>query len=222
MGTVKGVVFDFGNVLCGLDRMAFAREAAKRSPLGAEEIDAALWGGELEHDFETGKYDSRAYFSILRERFSFDAGYQYEAFAADFARIILPYPDGEEGLRYAAGLGLRTFVLSNTSFLHARCIFDNETLASIPEFHILSYKVGAMKPDPAIWRAFLRQSGMDPGECLYVDDVPKYCEAARSLGFRALHFDKSRENLRNALADVLIWDEEDRPGPNGPAHGGLS
>ena len=40
----KAVVFDFGNVLCGLDRMAFARAAARKSRLSPEEIDGLLWG----------------------------------------------------------------------------------------------------------------------------------------------------------------------------------
>ena len=35
----KAVIFDFGNVLCGLDRMAFARAAAPYSGLPAEEFD---------------------------------------------------------------------------------------------------------------------------------------------------------------------------------------
>lgn len=203
MGTLKGVVFDFGNVLCELDRLAFARAAAAHSPMDAASIDLALWGGDLERDFETGKCDSHEYFSRARARLSLDPGYSYEEFASDFARIIVRYPEGEEGLRFAAGQGLRTFVLSNTSFLHARCIFDNETLASIPELHILSYKIGVMKPDPGIWRAFLRYSGMDAVDCLYIDDIPRYCDTARSLGFRSMHFDKSRENLRTELANVL-------------------
>lgn len=197
------VVFDFGNVLCGLDRMRFARAAARHCALAPETIDAALWGGELEHAFETGKMDSRAYFERVRAMLDLDTGYTYDEFVADFSEIIRPYPEGEEGLKLAALKGKRTFILSNTSFLHARMIFGNETLASIPELHILSYKVGVMKPDPGIWRALLRYSGLRADRCLYIDDVPAYCEAARALGFGAVHFDKSATNLRTLIENVV-------------------
>jgi FMN phosphatase YigB (HAD superfamily) len=199
----KAVVFDFGNVLCGLDRMAFARAAAPRSRLSAEELDRALWGGALEREFETGRFDSRGYYERVAALAGFDSGYSYGQFVEDYRKIILPNPDGEAGLVAARDEGVRTFVLSNTSFLHARMIFENEILASIPELHVLSYKVGFMKPDPRIWGKVLEYSGLDAGECLYVDDVCAYCETASSLGFGVFCYDKSIHNLSQNVKNML-------------------
>jgi len=199
----KAVVFDFGNVLCGLDRMAFARAAAPHSALSAEALDSALWGGAFEHDFETGKYDSRGYYDRVGKLAGFDPGYTYELFVEDFKKIILPNPDGEAGLVRARDLGARTFILSNTSFLHALKIFGNEILASIPELHILSYKIGVMKPDPGIWLKLLEYSDLKAGDCFYVDDVEAYCQAARNLGFGAFCYNKNIHNLSHIIEDVL-------------------
>ncbi|MFZ2635879.1 MAG: HAD-IA family hydrolase [Rectinemataceae bacterium] len=199
----SSVVFDFGNVLCGVNRMAFSRAAAAHSRLGPGELDALLWGGRLERALETGEIDSHDYFEKVRSLAKLDPDYSYEAFASDFAKIIEPHPEGEEALRLAKRLGKRCFVLSNTSFIHAKCIFGNETLASLPELHILSYKIGVMKPDPEIWRALLRYSGLSAEECLYVDDVSEYCDTARKLGFGALCYDKNTQNLPKILADML-------------------
>mgnify|MGYP001806092895 FL=1 len=199
----KAVIFDFGNVLCGLDRMAFARAAAPFSRLSAEEFDRAVWGGAIEHDSETGKYDSHGHFERIREATGLDSSYAYERFVEDFSRIILPNPDGEAGLVAARNLGARTFVLSNTSWLHARKIFDNETLASIPEVHILSYKVGMMKPDPRIWGKALEYSGLAAADCLYIDDVRPYCDMAVSLGFGAFCYDKTTQNLSHIIQSML-------------------
>ena len=197
------VVFDFGNVLCSLERMNFAERAAAHSSLSAEAIDAALWGGRLERDFETGRLDSRAYFSEVKAIACFDPLYSYELFVKDYLSIIQPNPDGEAGLLTAKKLGARTFLLSNTSFLHATTIFTNETLASVPELHILSYKIGRMKPDPEIWIALLRYSGLTAEECLYVDDVAEYCDAAASLGFGTVNYKKNEQNLSQILESVL-------------------
>jgi len=199
----KAVVFDFGNVLCGLDRMAFARAAAPHARLSAEDLDSALWGSAFEHDFETGKYDSREYFKRIDRIAGFASDYGYDRFVEDFMRIILPNPDGEEGLVAAHALGARCFVLSNTSWLHARRIFDNEILASIPELHILSYKVGFMKPDPRIWLKLLEYSGLAAADCLYVDDVKAYCNVAESLGFGAFCYDKNAHRLSHIMGNML-------------------
>ena len=199
----KAVVFDFGNVLCGLDRMAFARAAAAHSALSAEEIDRALWGGSLERDFETGICDSHGYFERVGRLAGFAPDYVYERFVEDYKKIILPNPDGEAGLVAAKELGARTFVLSNTSWLHACMIFDNELLASIPELHILSYKVGFMKPDRRIWMRLLDYSGLAASDCLYIDDVRTYCDTAASLGFGTFCYDKSSDNLSHIVRNML-------------------
>lgn len=199
----KAVVFDFGNVLCGLDRMAFAREASRHSPLLAEQIDALLWGGRLEVEHETGVLDSKAYYREVSRLAGFSPDYGYDEFAIDFRRIILPNPDGEAGLIAAREAGARCFVLSNTSWLHACTIFDNEVLATVPELHLLSYKVGCMKPDPRIWRKLLEYSGLEASDCLYVDDVAAYCETARGLGFGAFNYDKMRHNLSQIVRNML-------------------
>ena len=199
----KAVVFDFGNVLCGLDRMAFTRAAAPRSRLSAQELDAALWGGSLEHDHETGRFDSHGFYRRVAELAGFDPSYSYQDFVTDYRRIILPNPDGELGLIAARDAGARCFVLSNTAFLHATMIFENEVLASIPEFHILSYKVGFMKPDPRIWLKLLEYTGHDAGDCLYIDDDEAYCDVARGLGFGVFCYDRNTHFLPQTLQDVL-------------------
>jgi FMN phosphatase YigB (HAD superfamily) len=199
----KAIIFDFGNVLCGLDRMAFARAAAPHSRLTPEELDAALWGGSLEHEFETGAFDSRGYYERVRRLAGFEPEYGYDCFVEDYKRIILPNPDGEAGLRRARDLGARTFILSNTSFLHALTIFGNETLATIPEIHILSYKIGAMKPDPRIWMKLLEYSGLEAGDCLYIDDVRAYCDVATALGFGSFCYDKNVHKLSHIVENML-------------------
>ena len=202
----KAVVFDFGNVLCGLDRMAFARAAAPHSRLSPEELDRALWGGALEREHETGAIDSRGYFRKIADLAGLSPGYDYETFLGDYKRIVIPNPDGEAGLARAKALGARCFVLSNTSWIHACTIYDNEILASIPELHVLSYKVGFMKPDPAIWLKLLEYAGLAAGDCLYIDDVPAYCERAKSLGFGTYNYLISRDNLAQAVETMLESD----------------
>ncbi len=200
----KAVIFDFGNVLCGIDRESFVRKAAQyTSKMSADELLRALWGTQLEFEFETGRFDSHEYFRRVQEMAGLGPSYSYEEFVEDYKRIIIPNPDGEKGLETAAKLGMRTFVLSNTSFLHASVIFDNEILGTYPELYILSYKVGAMKPDPRIWLKLLEYARLDPADCLYIDDIEQYCQAARSLGMSAFCYDFRIHNLSQVLNNML-------------------
>lgn len=200
----KAVIFDFGNVLCGIDRESFVRRALPYArSMGATELLNALWGTELEYGFETGKFDSHEYFRRVQALANLDPAYSYERFVKDYQTIIVPNPDGELGLKTAAELGARTFVLSNTSFLHASLIFDNEILGTYPELYMLSYKVGVMKPDTRIWEKLLEYTRLDPKDCLYIDDIEEYCEAARSLGMSAFCYDFRTQNLSRELKNML-------------------
>ncbi len=50
---------------------------------------------------------------------------------------------------------------------------------------VLSYQVGAVKPEKAIFRAALDAIGCLPAECFYTDDVVQYVEAGRAFGLLA-------------------------------------
>ena len=118
-------------------------------------------------------------------------------------RCILPHPPGSAALRAASAAGLRTFILSNTSFLHSRAIFLYETLAGLPELYALSYKLGCMKPDPRIWLWLLERAALRPEDCVYVDDIEAYCSTAASLGMTALRYDFRVDDLWQKLEAIL-------------------
>ncbi|MFH2113903.1 MAG: HAD-IA family hydrolase [Spirochaetota bacterium] len=200
---IKAVAFDLGNVLCKLDRDACNAALAIHSPLSADEVGRLLWGGELEHDSETGRNDSHEYFRRIKYLIRGDQTWRYEEFRDEYMNALVPHPPGEQAVARARELGLRVFILSNTSFLHSRFIFSREILATIPELYALSYKVGVMKPEPAIWRWLLERSGLAAGECLYFDDVPAYCRVGASLGFQASVHDLARGNLVKELEAMV-------------------
>jgi HAD superfamily hydrolase (TIGR01509 family) len=54
---------------------------------------------------------------------------------------------------------------------------------------ILSYEVGLLKPDSAIYRHTLVVSGLNPARTLFIDDLRVNVDAARAMGIRGLHFE---------------------------------
>lgn len=101
------------------------------------------------------------------------------------------FPETREVLDWFRGRGVRMGVISDTSpslplTLEAAGIGDYFSCT------VCSDLVGAMKPEPAIYRAALAALGVPAEESLYVDDYDVEADGARALGFTAFHIDRSR------------------------------
>lgn len=67
-----------------------------------------------------------------------------------------------------------------------------------------SSNVGLRKPEPEIYSLTLDRLGMNPAECLFVDDMEVNCFAASELGFQAVCFrdnDQAIAEIEAALSD---------------------
>ncbi len=53
---------------------------------------------------------------------------------------------------------------------------------------VLSYQVGVAKPNPEIYILAAKRLGVRPEQCLFVDDKETFCDAARSVGMRAVKY----------------------------------
>ena len=66
----------------------------------------------------------------------------------------------------------------------------------------LSYQMRVAKPDPAIFRKMIADSGIIPEETLYIDDSPANVEAGRTAGLHSLLF-SSKEDLYGKISEYL-------------------
>lgn len=51
-----------------------------------------------------------------------------------------------------------------------------------------SGEVGYIKPQPEIFQIAAHRLGVDPTECVFIDDIPEFCDGARAVGMQAIHF----------------------------------
>lgn len=84
----------------------------------------------------------------------------------------------------------KVYVLSNINdILWQTCVRQiNSAGRSVDECFdgvFLSYEMGVAKPDEAIYRQMLAETGMNPAETLYFDDRRDNVEAGQRLGFVA-------------------------------------
>jgi putative hydrolase of the HAD superfamily len=117
----------------------------------------------------------------------------YSEFVDLWSDMFQPEPILTAGLLRELAATTKLLMLSNTNEIHFEFIRGRYPL--VRHFHdfVLSYRVGAMKPDAAIYLDAVRRAGCEPGECFFVDDIEENVAAARQLGIDAETFRSANE-----------------------------
>jgi len=101
------------------------------------------------------------------------------------------YPETRKVLEWFKAKGFRMGVISDTG-PSLPLTLEKAGIGDYFRTCTASEVVGAMKPEPAIFRAALEAMGAKAEECLYVDDTQAEADGARALGFTAFYLDRSR------------------------------
>lgn len=122
-----------------------------------------------------------AYLHVLRE-----SGLADHHAQALYDRVIDPdswtaYPDTARVFKNLKAQGLRTAVVSNIAF-DVRPAFAAIGAAEHVDEFVLSFEVGAVKPDPAIFTTALDRLGVPAPEALMVGDSEEADGGARAVG----------------------------------------
>jgi HAD superfamily hydrolase (TIGR01493 family) len=114
-----------------------------------------------------------------------------------------PYPDTRHVLQELRRRGVPTAVVSNIGW-DLRTVFDFHDLTQYIEVFVLSYEVGAMKPDPRIFTAACNKLALTPGNVLMVGDDRTADTGAAALGCPVHLVDPLPVTARpNALTPIL-------------------
>jgi glucose-1-phosphatase len=189
-------LMDLGRVMVDIDLSRLAARMRDLTGLDPVQLQNAFTSNGLVTRYETGRISDQDF----HQEFCARAGRQvsYADFAAAWNAIFVPGQILSDEIisRLAAAGDL--WVISNTNPIHFSYIRENYDFLRYFRGCILSYEVGALKPDPAIYDAARTRAGVDPSKTLFVDDQLSNVEAARKLGFQAIQFTRPSD-----LASVL-------------------
>lgn len=149
-----------------------------------------------------------AYLHVLRE--SGVADHQAEALYGLMIDPLnwTPYPDTAGVLASLHRQGIKTAVVSNIAF-DVRPAFESIGAAGFVDQFVLSFEVGAMKPDAAIFETALGRLGVPAAHAVMVGDSDEADGGARAIGCGFTLVDplptaQRHDGLRNALADYGV------------------
>lgn len=94
---------------------------------------------------------------------------------------VRPYPDSLPTVRAIRQGGASAVLVSNCG-PDTRLLVERLHLEAEFDALILSFEIGARKPDPAIYRAALTAVGAQASDAVFIDDQTAYCDGARDLG----------------------------------------
>lgn len=199
---IRNLVFDMGGVLIAWDP---ARMVAR---LELPEEDGLLLRREV--------FGSVEWVSLDRGTLS-----EHEALARFRARLperlhaaaercvfwwkepLWPVPGMAELIEELAGLGYGIYLLSNaTSALHR--YFPRIPGSEYFRGGLVSADWKLLKPQREIYEKLFSECGLDPADCLFIDDNPSNVEAAGLCGMAGLAFYQDMAKLRQDLRSLGV------------------
>jgi putative hydrolase of the HAD superfamily len=201
---IKAVVFDLGGVIVPLDFPRGYRAIERLCPYEAGEIQRRIMSTGLVNRLETGQMEAREFASVISERLGLRLS--FEEFADLWSSIFPPHTLVPESLLATLARRYRLLLLSNTNAIHFPYVQRNYTL--LKHFHgfVLSYEVGVMKPDAAIYATAALRANCQPEECLFIDDLEENVEGARRTGMQSVRFDSVERLQKDLLARGIVCD----------------
>jgi epoxide hydrolase-like predicted phosphatase len=183
---IRTVIFDLGRVIVPFDFTRAYEQMSRRSGLSHDEIRERIRSTGLVPMLESGRIEAEPFVEQLCEAIS--CPLSFDEFRQIWFSIFSTETLIPESLIESLKGRYRLLVLSNTNSMHYEMVERAYPHLRHFDHYVLSYKVGAMKPDEAIYREALRHAHADPAECFFTDDIPEYVEGARRLGIDAVQF----------------------------------
>ncbi|MGM0366690.1 MAG: HAD family hydrolase [Actinomycetota bacterium] len=185
METVKLVILDIGNVILKFDHRITCSKLSAYSDYSEDKIYSMVFEDNLFFLYEQGKISSKDYFNKVRDRLGLNI--RYEQFYPIWGDIFSIIEEMEEVI-FSLERKAKLYALSNTDELHFLYLKNKFSIFEHFNQSILSYEVGACKPDKKIYRKALETAGLPASEALFVDDIAENAEAFRKMGGKAVVF----------------------------------
>lgn len=192
--TIKAIVFDVGRVLIDFSYDDFFDWLTSR---GAEIRDVADFVERTELlAYEHGRISDHAFLDNLNRLLQQPA--DKEVLVAHWLDLFTPV---DEMLQLAGQLQANygIYLLSNTSALHWQHVVPRFRLEAISHGLLASYEIGAMKPDPAIFRAAEQHFELTPQTTVFIDDIAENADGARRCGWQGIHHKNSQDTRQQLL-----------------------
>lgn len=197
----SAIVFDLGNVLIPFDySKAINKLNEVENGLGNRFYDFFKSNYNLHREFEIGKISEKEFINKILS--IVDHKIDEKTFCKYYADIFSLNED-LISLLPIMKKNYKLFLLSNTDSIHKKYGWEKYDFLKYFDKLILSFEVGAVKPDEKIFREVEKASGLPSSEHFFIDDIQEYVEGAKNVGWDAVQF-IDYQKLMNDLRERKI------------------
>ncbi|MDO4850108.1 MAG: HAD family phosphatase [Coriobacteriia bacterium] len=194
---IKNIVFDMGNVLMRFDGPYFAAQFTDNEA-DAAALNRALFGSPTWSLLDSGTVSYDTMLRVARAHLDERLWPNLDACFAGWAAYSSPIDETNALAAELKAEGYGVYLLSNAGTrIHEQ--LDHMPAWDLMDGAVVSAEERMMKPDPGIYALLCERYGLDPAECLFVDDNADNCEGARVAGMQAVRYAGDASVIRDAL-----------------------
>ncbi len=180
---IQYIFFDLGNVLFRIDHQSAWIETQRHSPLSPDELYQRFYnaGEMIEH--LTGNISDEVFFDCLKKHLKFEptAG----RLRSIWEDVFFPIPRRHTIVKKLSAV-IPLGALSNISCVHSNYIEERSEVMQCFSHKVYSWEVGFIKPREEIFIAATEQCGLNPEQCLFIDDQSRHTQVAANMGWQTL------------------------------------
>ncbi len=200
---IRNIVFDMGNVLIRFDPDVFMDREGLTDPEERRLIRNELFLSVEWAQMDLGILTERTAEPLILKRFPAGMHPVVHNLLYNWA---IPRDEISGMEEIVAGLkkaGYRIYLLSNASIAQHR-YWPLVSVSRYMDGEMISCDVKVVKPMWEIYQLFTDKYGLDPEECLFIDDAPANIAGAVACGWHGIVFHGDAEELRNKLHEAGI------------------
>lgn len=191
---IKNVVFDIGNVFVRWSPETVVERVFGAAVNSAENAARArsIFGSSAWIDVNCGLLTMKSAIAELSR--------QNNLTAADADALMFHITDhldalpGTEALAHRLkSAGYRIFALTDNVHEIVAYLKARHSFWPLFEGVANSAEIGVMKPDPGIYQRLLDDYGLYAADCIFMDDILRNVEGAKSIGMSAFVFENARQ-----------------------------
>lgn len=194
---IRNLVFDMGNVLIRFDPEVFMSRyrvsEEEKALLQREVFRSAEWVM-----LDRGVLDEPAAEQSILPRLPVPLRKIACELIEQWDEPLLPVEGMAELLAGLKQKGYRLYLLSNAA-ARQHSYWQKAPASGLMDGVLISADVKLLKPDPRIYRVFLRKFGLRPEECVFIDDTPINVEGALYENMAGIVFQGDIQALQNQL-----------------------
>jgi len=203
--SIKAIISDIGNVLLNFDHHTITKRLANYSLYPEDRIYNIIIEKGTHNDYDKGLISSNEFYQRVKDRIK--ANIDFEDFANIWKHMFYKTEDSKKLknllIKLKKSKNLKIGVLSNINELHYQEVTRIIGKMAFADFITLSYEIHSVKPEKGIYQNALTGLKIRAEECIYMDDIKEYAEAASRIGIIGIHY-TGYDNFVKELKELKV------------------